>query len=217
MADDESFFAAIAAGDLAAVRAHLDADVELLRANGPQGASPALTALYHGHGPLADELAARQGPLTIFEAAAFDDADRINELLLREPGAVASWSPDGWQPLHLAAFFGRAAAARALLDADAPVDEPSRNVQAVLPLHSAAAGAHHELVWVLIASDADVQARQAGGHTALHSAAGNADLESVRALLAAGADPEATDDRGRTPRQLLPSDADDSVRELLLP
>jgi ankyrin repeat protein len=217
MADDDSFFAAIAAGDLAAVRGHLDADVELLTRSGPQGESPALTALYHGHGPLADELAARQGPLTIFEAAAFDAADRINELLLREPAAVGSWSPDGWQPLHLAAFFGRAAAARALLDADAPVDEPSRNDQAVLPLHSAAAAGHPELVWVLIASDADVHARQTGGYTALHSAAANADLESVRALLAAGADPDATDDQGRTPRELLPADADHSVRELLLP
>lgn len=217
MSDAESFFAAIATGDVTAVRALLDQAPELLAQSGPEGESPALAALYRGHGPLADELAARQGPLSIFEAAAFDDAERIAELLLAEPAALESWSADGWQPLHLAAYFGRSEAARALLDADAGVHEASRNARAAYPLHSAAAGSAPELVWILIASDAEVDARQGDGRTALHLAAGHGDTESVRALLAAGADPDAADAEGRSARQSLPTDAEDSVRQLLLP
>ena len=71
------FFAAITAGDVDRVRRLLDEDPGLLHNAGPNGASPALTALYNGHGPLADELAARTGELSVFEAAAFDDTARL--------------------------------------------------------------------------------------------------------------------------------------------
>src|SRR6185312_11699719 len=95
-----------------------------------------------------------------------------------------------------------AEAARMLLDADAPVAEPSRNPMSVQPLHAATAGRHAELVWLLIASDAPVNARQPGGWTPLHAAAANADLESIKALRAAGADPGAVNDDGNTPADL---------------
>lgn len=206
MPGTSQFFTAIEAGDVARVRALLDADPLLLAESSSDGASPALAALYAGHRALADELAARSGPLSIFEAAAFDDTERLAELIRADRSVVAEWSSDGWQPLHLAAFFGRVEAARALLDADAPVGEPSRNAMTVQPLHAAAAGRHGELVWILIASDADVAARQQHGWTPLHSAAANGDLESVQALLSAGADPDSTNDDGVTPRDLAASD-----------
>ena len=213
MVASSEFFAAITAGDVDAVRAMLDQEPGLLSSVGPDGASPALTALYNGHGPLADELAARTGELSVFEAAAFDDTARLAELIAADRSVIGSWSADGWQALHLAAYFGRAEAARVLLDADAPVDEPSRNELGVHPLHAAAAGRHSELVWILIASDAPVHARQRGGWTALHSAAANGDLESVQALLSAGADSAAANDEGRTPLELA---SQESVRAALL-
>jgi hypothetical protein len=213
MEQPSEFFTAIAAGDVERVRRLLDDDPSLLSGAGPDGASPSLTALYHGHAPLADELAARTGELSVFEAAAFDDTARLGELIATDRSVIQLWSADGWQPLHLAAFFGRAEAARMLLDADAEVAAPSHNEMAVHPLHAAAAGRHAELVWLLIASDAPVDARQRGGWTPLHSAAANGDLESVRALLSAGADSTATNDDGRTPVELA---ADDTVRATLL-
>ncbi|MDQ1739346.1 MAG: uncharacterized protein QOE53_998 [Pseudonocardiales bacterium] len=213
MAALSEFFAAITVGDVDLVRRLLDEEPELLANLGPDGASPALTALYNGHPPLADELAARTGELSVFEAAAFDDTARLGELIAADRSVIGSWSPDGWQPLHLAAYFGRAEAARILLDADAEVAEPSRNELAVQPLHAAAAGGHSELVWILIASDAPVHARQRGGWTPLHSAAANGDLESVLALLSAGADSAAANDEGRTPIELA---SEDTVRAALL-
>jgi len=212
MTDAERFVAAVRAGEVDTVRALLDDDVSLLELTGPDGEALSLTALYHGHRRLADELAARSGELTIFEAAAFDDTERLAELIRGDASLTTAWSPDGWQPLHLAVYFGRIEAARMLLDADAPVSEPSRNRMAVHPLHAAAAGRHAELVWLLIASDAPVDVRQQGGWTPLHSAAANNDLESIKALLAVGADPAAPNDAGQTPLDLAD---DDAVLELL--
>jgi ankyrin repeat protein len=202
MSHTTDFFAAIAAGDLAEVRKLVDENPGLLDEPGPDGASASLTALYRGHSALADELAARSGEMSIFEAAAFDDTSRLAELITADRAAVESWSADGWQPLHLAAFFGRAESARVLLDADAPVNETSRNAIGVQPLHAACAGRHSEVVWILIASDADVSARQPRGWTPLHSAAHNNDAASVKALLAAGADPDVPNDEGITARGL---------------
>jgi ankyrin repeat protein len=207
------FFDAIAVGDVDVVRRMLDQEPGLLGNLGPDGASSALTALYNGHAQLADELAARTGELSVFEAAAFDDTARLAELIAADRSVIDSWSADGWQALHLAAYFGRAEAARMLLDADAEVAEPSRNELAVQPLHAAAAGRHSELVWILIASDAPVQARQRGGWTPLHSAAANGDLDSVLALLSAGADSAAANDEGRTPIELA---SQETVRAALL-
>ena len=50
--------------------------------------------------------------------------------------------PDGFTPLHLAAFFGRLEAAALLVDRGADLEAPSRNPRfpSVRPLHSAIAG-----------------------------------------------------------------------------
>lgn len=198
MTEVSEFFAAIVAGDATTVRALIDGNPGLIQEKAADGASASLTALYNGHAPLADELAARAGQLSVFEAAAFDDVDRLSELITLDRSSTESWSADGWQPLHLAAYFGRGESVRVLLDADAPVAEPSRNAMAVHPLHAAASGQHAEIVWLLIASGAPVNETQRHGWTALHSAVHNGDAESVRALLAAGADPSLANDEGVT-------------------
>ena len=69
----------------------------------------------------------------------------------------------------------------------------------VQPLHSAAAGLHHEVCRVLIAAGADVNATQRNGFTPLHAAAQHGDDELVELLLSAGADPTARTDDGDTP------------------
>jgi ankyrin repeat protein len=207
MAEVNEFFAAISSGDVETVRRLLDTDPDLARETGADGAPASLTALYHGHAALGDELAARTGDLSVFEAAAFDDTSRLAELIDADRAVVESWSADGWQPLHLAAFFGRPEAARALLDADAPVDETSRNPMTVQPLHAAAAGQHVEVVWLLIASDAPVNAPQQSGWRPIHSAVHNSDVESIKALITAGADPTIPNDEGKTAFDLSESDA----------
>ncbi len=207
----ETFFAAVEDGDTSVVRSLLDDDPTLLASVSVEGVRAPLAALYAGHAALADELAGRSGPLDIHEASAFDDNGRLRAILREDPAAVATWSLDGWQPLHLAAYFGRTESARHLLDEEAPPDEPSRNAMAVHPLHAAAAGSHSEIVWLLIASGVDVDATQRHGWTALHSAAANGDVDSIQALLSAGARSDLANDEGQTARDV----AADQVRALL--
>jgi ankyrin repeat protein len=75
----------------------------------------------------------------------------------------------------------------------------SRNDFGVQPLHSAAAGRHHEVCRLLVAAGADLNARQREDYTPLHEAAQHGDVELVELFLSAGADPTAVMANGQTP------------------
>lgn len=181
----------------------LRADPSLAEARGAEGESPVLTALYHRAGAALDALLAADPSLDLFEAAALGDLPRLEELLDAEPGRLAAFSPDGWTPLHLAAFLGRKAAVRDLLGRGAPVDAVSRNPTGNQPLHAAlAGGAPDETVSALLEHGAPVDARAGGGHTPLHLAASRGRTAMVERLLEAGADPDARSDDGATPAEI---------------
>jgi uncharacterized protein len=126
--------------------------------------------------------------LAIFAAAMLGDTARVEELLAANRSLVTAVSPDGWTPLHLAAFFGGAEAARTLLNTGASPGARSTNAMQNLPLHAAAAGRHTGIAKLLIDHGAPVDARQHGGWTALHAAAQSGDLELAQMLVAAGAE-----------------------------
>jgi uncharacterized protein len=162
--------------------------------------SPILDALYHGGSDEAQRLASEVGPdrLTIHEAAAMGVVARLEQLLDDDSGAANAWSSDGFQPLQLAAFFGRPEAVELLLAHGAEVSTPARHQFRVTALHAALAGPTPEVARALIAAGADVSARQQGGVTPLQEAAGNGLTDLVRVLLDHGADPGQRDDNGRT-------------------
>jgi ankyrin repeat protein len=207
----EKLFDAIAAGDEDAVQELLDARPELAAERNEVGLSPVLHALYNGQADLVDRILDANPPLDVFDAAAAGRTRGMEELLDGEADLTHRWSPDGFTPLHYAAFFGQEDAARILLERGAEVEVVARNESIrVTPLHSAAAGSHASIVKLLLEAGADPNAAQDGGFTPLHSAAQNDDRESVEALLAAGADPSLATDDGQTPAQL----AGDDVRDL---
>jgi ankyrin repeat protein len=146
----------------------------------------------------------------VHEAAAIGDTDRLRALLDRDPALVNAWSPDGGQPLHFAAFFGRVDACRLLLDRGADVDEHARGFNGVAPINSAAANDAKpndvctEIVRLLLDAGADPEAAQGGGSTALHSAAFDRNAELARLLVERGLDPDRATDDGRTARSLAP-------------
>jgi uncharacterized protein len=192
-------FAAIAAGDADAAVALLAADPGLARSRHPSGPTPVLFALYQGRPELARRLAVRAGALDLAEAAALDDVPRVRELA---GTGVDGRTPDGFTPLHLAAFFGAPGAAAVLLSAGAEVGAVAENPMRVQPLHSALAGGHDEVAKLLIAAGADGNARQQGGYTPLHAAAQHGAEAMVAALLATGADPALANDDGNQPADL---------------
>jgi uncharacterized protein len=180
--------------------------------------SPILSALYEGREADAQTLLAQNPELDVFEAAALGRTERVRELVDGDANLVDAWSPDGFQSLHLSAFFGRADVTALLLERGADVTSMSRHeFVKVTPLHSAVAAEGAEdlaTVEALLERGAPVDAPAEGGGTPLHSAAFNGNVPIVQALLAHGADPEAATDDGKTPLDLARENGHENVLQL---
>jgi ankyrin repeat protein len=160
-----------------------------------------MQALYEGKTDEAEAIAAAQTDLDVFEAAGMGDVERLEALLSSDPSLANAWSDDGFTPLHFAAFFGHPEAAKLLAERGAALEARSTNEQFALeatPLHSAAAAGQLEVIEVLLAAGADVNAVQHGGYTPLLEAAATGRAELVETLLERGADPAARLADGRT-------------------
>ena len=196
---EEDLIAAVNTDDAARVAELLAADPSLASTRSVGGVSAIMLSRYRFDRATTDALLAADPELDVFEAATLGYIDRLRERLAEDPARAMALSPDGFTALHFAAFFGKAEAARALLAAGAAVDVYSENELRVQPLHSAAAGSHHEVCRVLIAAGADVNAKQRYGYTPIHAAAHNGDAELVELFLSAGADAGAPRESGETP------------------
>jgi ankyrin repeat protein len=153
--------------------------------------------------------------LDIFEAVAVGRTESVTAILDRDSAQARAWSPDGFTPLHFAAFFNQPTIPRELVRRGADVAAVSMNPLEVTPLHSAAAARAADIVHMLVESDAPVNAKQHGGWTALHAAADNGDEKMVRILLQHGADPLVHNDEGKTPAQMAQLKGREDVLKLL--
>ena len=177
--------------------------------------SPILAALYQRKPEEAERLA-DGASLNIWEAAALGRDTRIAELLRDDPSQANAWAPDGFMPVGLAAFFGRAGAARLLLDGGADVHAVARNEMKVQPLHAAVAARDIEIVRLLLDRGADSNARQQVGYTALMGAAGAGRDDMVSLLLAHGADPALRSDDGKSAADIAREHGHTALAERLL-
>ena len=145
-----------------------------------------MQALYEGRRADAERLATEREP-DVFEAASLGDHPRLAALLRGDEQRAQAWSDDGFLALHYACFFGTPDCTTTLLDAGAPIDEPSRNDMGVRPINSAAAGVHpFDHVRILLARGADVHGRQKSGHTALDEANIREDQQLIDLLRTVG-------------------------------
>jgi ankyrin repeat protein len=214
MADANEAFEALKKGDVAKVKALLAAHPSLVTAKDGHGVSLLLQARYRHLLPLVDQIRAAHPGIDLYEACAIGDTKQIALLLDAKKGELASYSADGYTPLHLAAFFGHLDATKLLVERGANVAAVSTNPMKVTPLHSAAAGESVEVVELLLAKGADPNARQHGGFMPLQSAASNGNVAMVKALLAKGADPSLASDDGRTAQDLARAQDNDEVLAL---
>ena len=192
-------FEAIKAGDLARVRALVAEDPARAAARDEQGLSAVLTARYHRQDEALAALLAAQPELDVLDAAATGRLDVLRGQIQADPDALAARSPEGFTPLHLAAFFGGGAAVRLLLAAGMDADADQENPARVRPLHSAVAARDHDAARALLEAGADPDCVQQGGYTPLLAAAHHDDAEMAELLLAHGADRTLAAEDGRDP------------------
>jgi uncharacterized protein len=204
VAELEELIAAVQGGDASRLAELVGADPALGAAEDADGMTPVRHALYTNQRAALDALLAVDPPLGVLDLAATGQADALRACLKTEPGRANERARDGFTALHLACFFGGAAAVKVLLDAGADPNPPADNPMRVAPLHSAAAARDREAVRLLLAAGADPNARQQGGYTALHAAAQHGDDEMSQDLLDAGADPTLRTDDGRDAAAMAP-------------
>ena len=159
--------------------------------------SELLQALYSGDSARADELLAEKPQLSVFEAAATGRTDRLRDVLDEEPSLANAFGDDGFHSLGLACFFGRADAARLLLERGADVNALSRNEHIqTAAIHAAAASGEegtdestrYEIVKLVLDHGADPNLRQGGGFRAIDAARQNGDARVEQLLKERGAE-----------------------------
>jgi ankyrin repeat protein len=192
-----ALFEAIEAGNTDEVRSILADDPSVAGSRSQTGVSALLWARYRNQHETVDALLAAGPVLDVFDAAALGVLDRLAELVDDDPAQANGWSPDGFTPVGLAAFFGQPAAVRFLINRGADVHAVARNPMLVQPLHAATAARDAESVRLILEAGADPDAQQQEGWTALMAARRHGDDEIIQLLLAHGAhdpDPAGEDD-----------------------
>jgi len=183
----DDLWLAICEGDHAAVEAIVEQRPDLARGRTDEGLPWTLAAVYRGHPGVADLLLRHGAELDPFSAAALGRTDQLKVLLDRGEAVLQELSPDGWTPLHLAAFFGHRETAAMLIERGADTAARSKNEIANTPLHAAIAGGRAAVAELLVERGADVNA-VANGLTPLDIAAGREDQEMMTYLIAHGAE-----------------------------
>ena len=154
--------------------------------NRPQ-TSPVREALYAGNRAEAEALA--EGvELDVFDAAALGRVDRLRALLDDDPELVSALSDDGFTPLHLACFAGRADAVRLLVERGAPLERLAEaSFARVRPLGTAVFAGQVEAAAILLEAGADPNGVDSGENVPLQTAEANGNEELARLLRGHGA------------------------------
>lgn len=192
------FTDAIQQGDAARVAALLDENPALLQSQeGP--VTPIFLAIYHGKNDVARLLVERGAPVSLGEACALGDLDRVNEILAADPDALNRRTADGYPPLGLAIFFHHPDIARFLIERGADVNAHAENANRVAPSHAAAAACDRATMRLLLERGADPNAHQQLDFTPMHGAASRGDVEMAKLLLEFGAKRNPKGSDGQTP------------------
>jgi ankyrin repeat protein len=169
-----TIFELIDAGDADGIRALLAADPAAAAAHDEQGLTVLMRASYRG----GDVFAAVRGaepPLEPFDRIVVGESEGLP--------APDAWTPDGFTPLHIAAFVRNVDAARALLAAGAdPNVLATASFARVTPLGTCAFAGANDVARVLLEHGADPELTADNRFTPLDSALANGNDELAQLL-----------------------------------
>lgn len=141
---------AVRAGDVRTVQTILGTRPSQASARDADGVSAVRLAYTGGHRRVLDALLAAGPDLDVFDAAALGHVNQLEILLGLDPSLSTMSGPGGITPLHLAARYGHAAAARRLIDAGAEAGARSDDGESAADM--ARAAGHDDLARMLSAS-----------------------------------------------------------------
>src|SRR5882724_6710523 len=191
LSQKEELFQAVGKGDLAAVKAIVEADPQLDTAKNERGQSAVLLDVYNGQREIRDFLLSQNNTLELHEAAATGQLDRVKQIIESAPVLANDFSPDGFPIVALAAFLGHFSVTEYLVAKGAEVNAISTNGSGYTALTGAIASGQKDIVAFLLQHGADVNYRYGPGYSPLLTAAANGHLEIVKLLLVHGADAHA--------------------------
>src|SRR5690348_9615433 len=172
-----SIFELIDAGDAAGVHALIARDGDALGNRDDKGLSPLMHAAYRGRDAVFHTIATHSSD---------DPWDRL--LLGESDGLPApdAWSPDGFTPLHIAAFAQNAGGAQALLDSGAdPNVFATASFARVTPLGTCAFAGSTDVARTLIRSGANAALTEVESGSPLEVAFQNGYRDLVGVLVVA--------------------------------
>jgi ankyrin repeat protein len=225
-ADEEGWaplHVAITCGREEVVRVLLRGKADVSRRVGDSGPEPLHLAAAEGRAKVVEtllahkadpesETATNERPLHLAVTAGSVPAAKA---LLEHGARVDAADKEGETPLHYASKQGNVELARLLLDHGAKVGAAARD-RREQPLYFAAVAGSREVIELLLARKADLNATTERGETALHAAAKVGRVEAARLLLDRGARVDAVTQSRETPLHLAAAYAPPAVAELLL-
>lgn len=136
---------------------------------------------------------------TYHEAIIANKVSIVKALVNKYPTIVNQFSPDGFPPLALAAFFDSTDVAKYLVNNGGDPSLLAKGAMKVNALHSAVARNNYELCLLFLQYGVDPNIPQAGNVTPLHSAVHRGNVGLVKLLIEGGAKPFTKMDNGETP------------------
>lgn len=181
-----------------------------------QGRTPLSLAYYVGSKEIADILLESSDyEPSLHESVIRGDEAAVQKALLADKSQLESFSPDGWTPLQLAAYFGHLNIVRWLLDQGANVKAVSQNADKYTAIHLVVVGtASLNILKFLLDHKANPNAKSAGKITPLHLAAANG-KDKVAAMLIKNGAKSSVSAEGNTPMDLAEKQGYDFLKKLL--
>ncbi len=199
---EQEFIEAVKKGDAEKIKQMLGQNRALVNARTETGESAILLAMYYGQRGIANLLWDYGAEMNIWEAASVGAADRVKELVNRDPSSIQVLSHDGFTPLQLAAFFGNKEVVEFLAARGADVNAISRNTtfaRGVPILQSAVASGNVSVVRILLERGASANVVNEQEGTPLYFAAFEGNAAMAKLLLDHGADTNLKTRTGETP------------------